>query len=121
MGASVLFLAAIIAANAPVPVEIWTGGDIGTVQRLSDSVRQAFQNSQKFSLSYGQKTGTIYVTVPVEIKMRPVGGRIAITASIGFAHAPPNAPQELVGTVNCWDDDMSACGQGAVALAAKLP
>jgi hypothetical protein len=115
----ILFSAA-MAANTPIPIEIWTAGDTVLVQRLSDAVRQAFQNAPQFNLSFCQKPGTIYVTVPLEANMRPAGGRIAVSASIGIAHAPPNAPQEIVGDVDCWDDDMSACGQGAVALAAKL-
>ena len=119
MGAPAIILGAIIAANSSVPVEIWTSGDTGLVQRLSDAIRESFEKSPKFSLSYGQKPGTIYVTVPVEATTHPVGSRIAISASIGFARAPPNAPQEFVRAVQCWDDDMSACGNGAVALVSR--
>jgi hypothetical protein len=106
-------------SEAVTPVEIWTAGDTGLVQNLSVAVTKAFAANPRFSLSFGNKPGTIYVTVPIEALAGPLGNRVRVSASIGIAHAPPNAHQELVGNVSCWEDDMTACGQGAVALALK--
>jgi hypothetical protein len=120
MGMLALILGAAIATHVPVPVEIWTAGDYGDVQRLSGAVRKAFQKSSRFSLSAGNKPGTVYVTVPIDPHIsHQVGGRTAITASIGVAYSPGNASPKFLEVVKCWDGEMSKCGDQAVAFVAR--
>ena len=116
-----MFLGPVMAAITAIPVEVWTAAEhSGQAQKLQVAIERAFQDSALFTLSSEERPGTLYVTFPLQMDSRDKGGRTEITVSVGIAHAPPNAPEEIVGQVKCWDDDMSACGLGAVALAAKL-
>lgn len=120
MGLPAMLLGAMVAANSPVPIELWKTVDTGEVNRLADAIERAFGQSAQFSLSSGQKPGTIYLSLLFVISMRAeVGDSTFISASIGIAHAPPSAPQEARGQVQCRDDDMAACGAEAVAFVTK--
>jgi hypothetical protein len=112
-----IILSAVVAANSPTPVEVWGAEHFADINYLREAIDHAVERSSYFSRSFGQKPGTLYIMLPQSLDRRSVGKRTAISAVIGFTHAPPNAPIEYEGTVRCWEDDMTACGDGTVALA----
>ena len=86
----------------------------------TDAIEAAFQNAPAFRLTTARLPGMILVVVqPGSVVMQPDGGRNRISATVAMAKAPSDRLQ-MTGTVQCWDDNLSLCGAGAVALAARL-
>ena len=133
---SVLFVSGLVAAAiwvpgvclgaslaSPTPVEVWTGGDDGLTQRLTDAISTTFEHSPEFAMSAGQKPGTLYVSIVTHVTWEQVGPRTRITAPIEITYSPPNAKpvHDLHGSsairLTCWEDDLSGCAKTVTEFA----
>jgi len=120
MATPTLLAGALLAALLPTPVAVVRSGDDAQTAPISDAIETAIQNAPAFRLSTARLPGMILVVVqPGSVASQPAGGRNLISATVVFAKAPSDRLQ-LTGTVQCYDDNLSVCGAGAVALAARL-
>jgi hypothetical protein len=120
MATSSLLAGAMVAALLPTPVAVVRDGDDAQAARITDAIQTAFQNAPAFRLVTARLPGMILVVVqPGSVVIQPADGRNFISATVAFARAPSGQLQ-LAGTVQCYDDNLSVCGAGAVALAARL-
>jgi hypothetical protein len=120
MATSPLLAGALLAALLPTPVAVVRSGDDAQAARVTDAIETAFQNAPAFRLTTARFPGMVLVVVqPGSVVMQPAGGRTMITATVALAKAPSDRLQ-LTGTVQCYDDNLSLCGAGAVALAMRL-
>ncbi|HWA91968.1 MAG TPA: hypothetical protein VG889_18150 [Rhizomicrobium sp.] len=89
------------------PVEVWRGGDDGLTSRFGDAVNEAFRASSTFTLSYGNKPGTLIVTIPTNVSWKPIGTRTQVTYAVTFATPDQRSLGSSTGT--CFDDALSDC------------
>ena len=120
MATTPLLAGALLAALLPTPVAVVRSGDDAQTSRVTDAIESAFQNAPGFRLTTARLPGMILVVVqPGSVVIQPAGGRNLVSATIALAKAPSDRLQ-MTGTVQCYDDNLSVCGAGAVAMAARL-
>lgn len=120
MPSPTLLAGVLIAGLLPTPVMVVRSGDAAAETRLSDAIETAFQSAPGFRLATARLPGMIVVVLqPGSVVTQPNGGKTLLSATIAFARAPSDRIV-LSGTVQCPADNLSLCGQSAVALAAKL-
>ena len=91
----------------PIPVEVWSGGDDGLTQRLRDAVERAFQASPDFAMSFGNRPGTLVVTVPTHVKWQNLDDKTLVRYTIEFSSASGQRLDRRKG--RCWDNEYSKC------------
>jgi len=98
--------------SAPVPVEVWTGGDDGLTQRFAVAVEEEFRTSQHFVLvNHGSTGGALKVVVPGHVGWRDFGSRTRVT--YGLELERQGRRTKLRGGA-CWESDMQRCARQIV-------
>ena len=71
-------------AAAPVPLEVWRGGDDGLTLRFADALEASFRRFPAFVLSSGKRPGTLVETIPSNVGWKQVGSRTKVIYSVEF-------------------------------------
>jgi hypothetical protein len=90
-----------------IPIEIWRGGDDGATIKFSEAIKAALAASHEFVLSHGNKPGTIFVTIPTNVRWRQVGEREEISYVIELMQKSPRRTERFSGS--CWLDELVVC------------
>jgi hypothetical protein len=110
----IIFIGSILSACSanspsikPKPVEVWCSGDDGLTLRLRDSVENELQSSSDFVLSYGEKPGTLVVTIPTNVRWEGIGKRPKAFYTVAFTSI--KGQNIGVSEGSCWDDELTKC------------
>lgn len=95
------------ASNKPTFVEVWCGGDDGLTIRLRDVLENVFEASSDFVLSWGNKPGTLIVTIPTHVGWKEDGKRTRVFYNVVFTTVDDRPLGSYKGS--CWDDAMKKC------------
>jgi hypothetical protein len=88
-------------------VEVWTVGDDGYTLRLRDAMEAAFRSSPDFTLSGGQKPGTLVVQIPTNVAWKNVGRRTKVLYNVEFKAV--DGTKISADTGSCWDNSFAKC------------
>jgi hypothetical protein len=116
-GCSTVVASAPARPNNAIAVEVWTGGDDGLTQRLTNSVRNEFRQSAHFILAPASTPNSLRVTIPTHVNWEEVGDRMRVTYRVVFDTAEGRMG-ERSGV--CWDDDLRACARMVVEQATEV-
>lgn len=109
------------AATAPPvrarPFEVWRGSHDGYTVRFADALERALA-SAGFTGSYGNKPGTLVVTIPSELGWEESGGRVRTAYSVVFSDATGRRLGSAKGT--CWEVEFASCAARVVRSAEKI-
>lgn len=101
-----------LGGSAPVPVEVWTGGDDALTQRFAVAVEDEFRTSPHFVLvNHGAAGGALKVVVPGHVGWRDFGSRTRVT--YGLELEREGRRTKLSGGA-CWESDMRRCARQIV-------
>lgn len=111
------------AADAPMPVELWRGGDDGLTQKLYVALENAFTSSADFTLTGEGTAGTLVVMIPTHVEWRRRLWRTRIIYTVEFR----TKDDQLIGLSkgSCWEGSVKKCAKqvlkDAKIAAAKVP
>ena len=109
-------------AAAPVPLEVWRGGDDGLTLRFADALEASFRRFPAFVLSSGKRPGTLVETIPSNVGWKQVGSRTKVIYSVEFTGTAAQPLGRSEGS--CWEDQLRVCAaqvvKAAVPVAARL-
>jgi hypothetical protein len=88
-------------------IELWHVGDDGSSLRFFDEVEKTFGKSKNFVFSYGNKEGTLIVTIPSNIKWVKIENRTQVMFIVEFTNSNKNLLKRIDG--KCWETQMSVC------------
>ena len=113
------------AADAPMRVELWSGGDDGLTQKLFLALQNAFNSSPDFVVtrSTERTVGTLIVTIPTHVEWRQRRWQTRIIYRVEFS----TTDNQLIGLSrgSCWKGSVKKCAKNvlkdAKAAATKVP
>jgi hypothetical protein len=98
--------------TAPVSVEVWHHGDVGTTLRFSAAIEKAVYGSPAFRRSSGRKPGTLIVKIPRTVQALDIRDREQLQYQVEFE----TSAGKLLGATTgaCWSDELSVCANFVV-------
>lgn len=98
---------------SPIPVEVWRGGDDGLTIKLVEALKIAVRASPDFTLSTGERPGSLIVTIPTNVHWKQVDGRIQVLYKVEFTSTDGRKLGNGAGS--CWDSALSNCAAHILA------
>jgi hypothetical protein len=93
--------------TAPVPVEVWTGGDDGLTQRLRDAVEDRLRASPRFvMLPGGVAANPLRVTIPTHVHWRDFGLRTRVRYQLELIRGGRDLGRHAG---SCWEAELNRC------------
>ena len=118
---ALILIGTVTAADAPIPVEIWRGGDDGSTVKLYDALESAFNSSPEFTVT-SAGNGTLIVTIQNHVEVRRKFWRKRIYYNVEFA--TKNNQQISQSQGSCWKSSVTKCAndvlKDAKSAATKL-
>ena len=98
------------AAEAPMRVELWTGGDDGLTQKFAVAIENALISSPDFAWDSDEETvGTLIIRIPTHVYPRHRGGRTRIVYRVEFSTKDDLLIFEIQGC--CWASSVKKCAK----------
>lgn len=114
--AAAIALLAVGSSLSAVPsktiVDVRCDGDDGLTQRVCAALKDEFKAAPDFTLSIGNKSGTLIVRVPTNVDWKQVGKRMKVKYRAEFT---TTSDQKIGATAgSCWEDELKKCAAQVV-------